>query len=160
MPVSVTTGEAQKGHSRAWRSASNSISAPQLSHRTIRVSSISAGGSDAALRRSRTGIGPRFSGIGASVPQWAQRVTVVPGTKRRSAPQAGQGKRWVSSAEPASGRGGAGGAGGGSGERRRPQGPRFGAGGGGGGGASVTARPALGIGCREGRPRVKTPSSH
>ena len=71
-PVSVTMGEAQNGHSRAWMSASNSIWAPQLGQRAKRAASKSRSGSSErwAERRSSSGIAPRCSGIVSSYPQW------------------------------------------------------------------------------------------
>ncbi len=73
MPVSVTIGEAQNGHSFAWMSASNSIRAPQLGHWAMRSASVSDGGRAlrSMARRSSSGMRPRSSAIFSSWPQWA-----------------------------------------------------------------------------------------
>ena len=72
-PVSVTSGEAQNGHSLAWRSAANSTCAPQFGQRATRISSIACAGTSprSTARRSSSGIAPRLSGIVSSWPQCA-----------------------------------------------------------------------------------------
>ena len=62
--MSVTIGEAQNGHSLACRSASNSISAPQFGHCAMRISSISACGTVAALDRAQVELGDRAAVLG------------------------------------------------------------------------------------------------
>jgi hypothetical protein len=81
MPVSVTIGEAQNGHSLAWMAASNSIRAPQLGHWATRIATVSDAGSAfrSTARRSSSGMRPRFSGTFSSLPQWAHFSASISG---------------------------------------------------------------------------------